>query len=160
MVQGDIFLWFAIALPLTFAFTTATNAVSWNAVPISVSALCAPPTHAHPMRDRPRSSRTASRHSIKPQHQAYSKPTASPLVHHIAYPRRARTHAQEDEEYVTTWYHSLEQLTLLALIGLEPVIALPNDEAYANDTGAVANYTSNLTDDTSFVGRRLKGGSS
>ena len=36
MVTGDILLWFAIALPLTVGFTTATNAVSVNAASFDV----------------------------------------------------------------------------------------------------------------------------
>jgi len=106
MVQGDIFLWFAIALPLTFAFTTATNALSYNAVPqLGV----------------------------------------------------------EVEQEVVTWFHSLESLTLLALIGLEPIIHLPPVDAVDNATLLGGNNGSNFStsfDDDDFVGRRLKGGGS
>ena len=73
---------FAIALPLTFAFTTATNAVSYNAANF------------------------------------------------------------EDDS--TTWYDSLEQFTLLAVIGQNPSITLPDAD--------------NVSD--ASVGRRLKAASS
>jgi len=87
MVSQDMTLWFAIALPLTFSFTTATNAVSLNAATFN-----------------------------------------------------------DVDDPSTSWYTSLEDLSLLALIGLDPSISLPTYEDDANAT------TSNL--------RRLKSSSS
>ncbi|KAL1524691.1 hypothetical protein AB1Y20_019576 [Prymnesium parvum] len=74
MVRRDMSLWLAIALPLTFAFTTATNAVSFNAATFEV-------------------------------------PDQEP----------------------TSWYESLENLALLALIGLDPLIKIHLPENYTED---------------------------
>ena len=89
MVQGDIFLWFAIALPLTFAFTTATNAVSYNAVPTSVRASRAL-KHEHPLSSA--SCRSLSLSLSSAQHSIVSMYCTPPPPHGHTSPR-LRSHA-------------------------------------------------------------------